>query len=855
MAAFDRILSGIPGMDVVLDSIRLGDNVVWQITDIHEFTVFAKHFARQAVSDNRNLIYIRFAKHEPILSPMEGLKIFEFFPEEGFESFTVGIHDLIEKEGRDTFYVFDCLSELQAAWYTDLMMGNFFRVACPYLFDLDTVAYFPLIRGKHSQDTVAAIRDTTQLMLDVYSDDNTFYLHPLKVWKRYSDTMFMVHAAGRKNMEFHVLNNGVEISRYYELIEELTNDQSDSALDSHDRFFMLAKMKSEQGGLDKDMEDLIISSTLTKDKRLKEIIKQYFRPKDYFRLKNRMIGSGVIGGKACGMLLARLILKTELKDYRQFAESHDSYYIGSDVFYTYIVSNHCWDLRIKQCSEEGFFACAEELKDAILKGNFLPEIRERFKDLLDYYGQSPIIVRSSSFLEDGFGNAFAGKYESVFCVNQGDLDARLDAFEHAVKIVYASMLDASALEYRRQRGLENQDEQMALLVQRVSGAMYGNYFFPSAAGVGFSHSVYQWRPDMDPSAGMLRLVAGLGTRAVDRTASDYPRLVNLDSPTSTTHTTIAEKHKFSQRKYDVLDLSDNSLKEIDVDELHKYMPLWYKKMLMDRDDEAESTLRQMGRYREIWFVTCRRLLENKAFTGYMQRVLKTLEKVYCNPVDIEYTINIDENGDFLVNILQCRPLYTGKGNGSVDIPAVSGNRIYFETKGTAMGSSCEEVVDVVVYIRAKEYYQYPHNQKQRVAEAVGAINAHYKGTGKKLLLMTPGRIGTSSPELGVPVRFAQISGFRFLCEVSDLNFGHMPELSYGSHMFQDLVEAEISYAAILNNKTTMHFREDMLAGNRNLFQEIVPEYSELADMIFVAETERLHYYMDALDNHVLCAFE
>lgn len=168
MAAFDKILSGFPQMDHVLDSIRLGDNVVWQISDLEEFRTFTEPFARQAVQDNRNVIYIRFAHHMPVLRDLRGIQVRQFDPDDGFEAFTVAIHEEITRQGRDAFYVFDCLSELQSVWYTDLMMGNFFRVTCPYLFELDTVAYFPLIRGRHSFDAVARIRDTTQLLLNVY---------------------------------------------------------------------------------------------------------------------------------------------------------------------------------------------------------------------------------------------------------------------------------------------------------------------------------------------------------------------------------------------------------------------------------------------------------------------------------------------------------------------------------------------------------------------------------------------------------------------------------------------------------------------------------------------------------------
>ena len=208
----------------------------------------------------------------------------------------------------------------------------------------------------------------------------------------------------------------------------------------------------QRGIFSEETERQIIESTLTKDRRLQEMIRKYFRPRDYFQLRDRMIGSGSLGGKACGMLLARKIIHTELPEYRKYFEPHDSFYIGSDVFYTYIVANDLWGLRIAQRTKEGYFSRAEKLREGLLSGAFPSNIREQFVSMLEYFGQTPIIVRSSSFLEDGFGNAFAGKYESVFCANRGTPEERLAAFENAVRQVYASTMDPSALEYRRQRG-------------------------------------------------------------------------------------------------------------------------------------------------------------------------------------------------------------------------------------------------------------------------------------------------------------------------------------------------------------------------------------------------------------------
>ena len=855
MAAFDKVKSGIPQMDEILDYIRMGDNVVWQVSDIDEFRFFTIPYVKQAIEDRRDIVYVRFAQHAPILTDpeiLEHVQVVKFDPDAGFESFTVAIHDEITRHGRDAFYVFDCLSELQSVWYTDLMMGNFFRVTCPYLFELDTVAYFPVMRGRHSFDAIARIRETTQLLLDVCSNEKWVYLHPIKVWERASDTMFLPHGYRKSTGEFRLLEDGVSISRYYQTLQQVRNRSQDQNIDSYDRFFTMAKAAFESGHFTPQMEAQIIDSTMTKDGNLKELVRKYFTPADYFALRDRMIGSGAIGGKACGMLLARKIADTELEDYRIYAEPHDSFYIGSDVFYTYIVSNGDWKLRIRQRSQEGYFDAADELKERLLAGKFPGKIREQMRGVLEYFGLNPFIVRSSSFLEDGFGNAFAGKYESVFCVNRGSEEERLEAFENAVRQVYASTMDRSALEYRLRRGLAGKDEQMAILVQRVSGSYYERYYMPCVAGVGYSHSAYQWYPNMDPSAGMLRMVMGLGTKAVDRTREDYPRLANLDRPTVTVYTSAAQKHKFSQRNVDVLDCRDNCCREVKMEELLGVLPFWYKRMVMEHDYEAERMLSDRGVYRDVWFISCQKLLENQIFTGLMQRILKTLERVYGTAVDIEYAVNMDKDGDFVVNLLQCRPLFLGGEGEAVSTEGIELAGTLFDVRDASMGTSKKRKVDVIVQIDPAKYAAFPYAQKHKVADAVGKINRHYAGSGKNLLLMTPGRIGTSSPELGVPVTFADISCFGEICEVSDSRAGFMPELSYGSHMFQDLVEAEISYSAVFNDQKTIRYDPLLLSEQEDLFEKICPDRPELLGMVTVKEPENLYYWLDSIKNHAVC---
>ena len=880
MAAFDRIKSGIPGMDQALDNIRLGDNVVWNVTNLNEFSYFVGPYVKQAKEDNRNLIYIRFSNDPPLIEMSEedfrlleieennpdtefcmierdGIKIYKVNPYNQFETFTLEVHRIIEKEGFDAFYVFDCLSDLQAVWSTDLMMGNFFKVTCPFLFQLDTVAYFPIIRGRHSYDAIAKIRETTQLFLNVYSNSpEEVYVSPLKVWNRYSQTMFLGHKFNPVTGSVKVLQDGQEVSRYYKLINDSDKYQNGQTLDSWERYMLQVKREYEEGVNIDDECDKICELMMTKDEKMLSKIKEYFTYEDYLTIYNRRVGSGLVGGKTCGMLLARKIIEKERPEiYRNF-EPDDSFYIGSDLFYTYIVMNGLWDLRVKQRTKEGYYKYGKELEEALKNGTFSDQTKKEFIRILDYFGQNPIIVRSSSFLEDGFGNAFAGKYESVFCVNRGSLEERLAAFEEAVKTVYSSTMNISALEYRKLNDLDDTDEQMALLVQRVSGSYYGDYLFPTAAGVGFSYSPYSPLPDMDNTKGMLRLVMGLGTKAVDRTKKDYPRIVNLDKPEVTLTKDIKEKHRYSQHYLDVIDLKNVSLHDIPVDEGLDVIPRYSKRVLIEHDREAERMFRDHGQRREIVFVNCEGLVKNEEFIGVMKEILNTLETAYDYPVDIEYTINVGEDGTFNINLLQCRPLQVSVNDEAIEMP--EDKNVFFHIKESSMGMSRKNKIDTICYVDPHKYYEYPYAQKSSISRVISDVNAYCKSNDKTAILIVPGRIGTSSPELGIPVVFADISHFNAILEESYSEVGYMPELSFGSHMFQDLVEAEIYYGALFENEKKIEYNKDMVFEYPNILKDINPNLTdEIYDMIQVIdfEDEKAELYHDMTKDETMCIFK
>ena len=853
MAAFDRIQSGIPEMDAAFDNIRLGDNVVWRVSDLSQFRLFMEPYVEQAIRDQRNIIYLRFASHEPLVADRPEVKTVRLPLSHRFETFTVDIHNIIEHEGKDAFYVFDCLSDLQAAWATDLMMGNFFRVTCPFLFILDTVAFFPIIRGKHSVDAINKILNTTQLFIDVYSDSRNIYVRPEKVWNRNSDTMFLPHTYELDTGKFRPILDGVKSSRFYQTLGQAQRSSEEQFSDSWDRFFNRTKILHESQSDITEECSRMCNIMMTRDEKMREMVKRNFTPEDYFAVRDHMIGTGMIGGKACGMLLARSVIRNKEPDIADCLEPHDSFYVGSDLYYTYIVDNGLWDLRIRQRTEEGFFTLAEEFAKKIMEGEFSPVMREQFVRIIKYYGQDPYIIRSSSILEDGFGNAFAGKYESVFCVNRGTPEERLEEFENAIKTVYASSMSLSALDYRKRRGLDKRDEQMALLIQRVSGSYYGPYYMPCAAGVGYSYSPYRIMKDSDPAAGMLRLVMGLGTSAVDRTEGSYPRIVNLDMPERSSYSSSADKHKFSQGKAEVINMTSHVLEKLPYDKLEAEIPGYLENVLLEHDYDAESRLREMGRPRQIKFISCKGLVANKKLMEQMKRMLRCIQDEYDYPVDTEFTINISDNGDYSIDLLQCRPLQIQKTSSGTVIPEdLPEEKILLESKGSSMGMSKAAGLDVIVYVDPVKYFNMPYKDKPAVARLIGKLNWHFRDLGKHMMLIVPGRVGTTSPELGVPTSFADISAFEIICETEETRAGYNPELSYGSHIFQDLVEAEILYTAVFNNAKTIHFHPGKLEDSPDLIGEFSDD-EELSDIVHVFDVSgrECKVYNDIANEHLV----
>jgi hypothetical protein len=853
------ISTGIKGLDEIITGLRAGDNVVWQIDDINDYIDMVKPFVQQALKERKNLIYIRFASHKEVLKPSKQIKRYELDAHAGFESFTTRVNTIITQEGEGAYYVFDCLSELLLAWASDLMIGNFFMVTCPYLFELNTVTYFSILRNNHSFKSIASIRETTQLLMDVYQCEDSTYIHPLKVWNRYSPTMFLPHQ--RDNDRFIPITDSVNAAKILSYMREKGRESAKRNLDYWDLLFLEAEeMIKYPAGKQKSKETIhkLADIMLTKNKKIMSLALNNFSLEELVDIKSRLIGTGFIGGKSAGMLLARKILsKSKSLDWQKLSESHDSFYIGSDIFYSYIVENRLWKLRMQQKTEEEYFATAKTLKEKMLYGAFSEEIMEHFRRVIEYFGTSPIIIRSSSLLEDGFGNAFAGKYESIFLANQGTPEQRYAQFAEAVKRVYASTMNEDALVYRKQRGLDKLDEQMALLVQRVSGSYHKQYFFPDLAGVGLSYNTYVWNETMDPRAGMLRLVFGLGTRAVNRVEGDYPRMVPLDDPLRRPYAEKDDLRKFSQHEVDLINIKENALTTMPFDDLVGEKAYTNVDRLAVKDYESMQMMNGRGKEeKEYWILTLDNLFDNNKLVDAFKKILGSLEKTYHYPVEIEFTINFTRDKVFKINLLQCRPLQTRGLGHKVEIPEHIGKRnILFESQGYFLGGNISQEIKRVIYVDPQKYSRLATADKHEIARIVGSLNREIENRDKTpTLLMGPGRWGTTTPSLGVPVKFAEINNIAVLTEISFSSGNLMPELSFGTHFFQDLVETNIFYIALFPEKKDVIFNENWFGKLKNLSPKIISGSAKYKDVIRVYDvsSKGLRIMSDVISQKIIC---
>jgi hypothetical protein len=569
------------------------------------------------------------------------------------------------------------------------------------------------------------------------------------------------------------------------------------------------------------------------------IAKNYVTIRDVYDILQRSVWnpdrSGRIGGKSAGLILAhRILLPLFFEARPEFAQNirvPDSYFIRSEIFDSFLQDNRLERYHSqKYHSREQLERDLPSIKAQFDKARFSEEALKGFRNILESVGEHPIILRSSSFLEDNFGVAFSGKYESVFLANQGDMKTRLKAFVAGLKRIHTSIYHPDPILYRSDHNLLDFNEHMSALVQKVVGRRFGDYFFPFAAGVAFSYNSFSWNPRINRQAGLVRIVLGLGTRAVDRVGGDYPRMVPLSHPTLRPEATALTIRKYSQKNVDVLNLKTNRVESLPIAQLFSevtHPDLYLAASLVEGDHLAPPPTKLSPIDPAAACITFERFLKDTNFPRIMKLMVQSVSQAYGWPVDMEFAYD-----DGKIYLLQCRTLSTLKELERVELPTqVSADRVVFTAK-TGLPNRIIEDLEYVVYVDPFAYGELATVEgKLQVARIVNRLNQVLAD--KRFALFGPGRWGSNDINLGVQVRYHDISRTRVLGEVAYASNGVTPEVSYGTHFFNDLIEADIVPLPLYPDEQDVIFNRDFFQNSPSVTTQLVPDLVRLAHVVRV----------------------
>ncbi len=596
------------------------------------------------------------------------------------------------------------------------------------------------------------------------------------------------------------------------------------------------------------------------------VAKNYLRIRDFDDITRRMIGSdpgiGRIGGKAGGMLLGHRVLAEadQGKDVYLPVVIPDSYYLRSDVVEDFMRLNRLDSYQNQKYKPiEDITREYPLLRGVFRNGDFPLKIVHDLRRIIREVGTDPLIVRSSSLLEDRFGTAFSGKYASIFVPNQGTLEQRLRAVLGAIAEVYASTMAPDPILYRREHNLIDYVEDMAVLIQRVVGVRVGDFLLPPIAGVAFSRNEYRWAPRIQREDGLMRLVVGLGTRAVDRGGAEYPRMVALGEPTLRPESTVDEIRRGAQRTVDAVDLQKNRLRSVRFQEVLASgdgFPMLDLLVSIHRDNDLYAPAAQrVDDDPDSLCITFDKLIRATPFVQRIRDVLSRLEDAYQSPVDVEFASDGQE-----LFLLQCRTQTPAQDFEPVSAPTdLAEEDILFDAH-KYIRTACAENLEYVVYVDAQTYDALATRQERiELARIVGRINQKLEP--KSFVLIGPGRWGSNDVRLGVPVQYADINRCSVLIEVARQQNGFSPEVSFGTHFFQDLVEARIHYLPLYPDEPGNRFKYEFFQTCPNRLADLLPGDAGAADQVRVIHVpsvtngRRLTIIMDGETDHAVAFFK
>lgn len=516
-------------------------------------------------------------------------------------------------------------------------------------------------------------------------------------------------------------------------------------------------------------------------------------PKEDPEFSGLIYGRGTIGGKGRSLLYAIRRLRDSGDPSLVETQIPDSIYFGIDIFHNFLQ-------EIKGFEELISNRDTERLERLFLAAPLPGAMRLAIREFLSRVGD-PVVVRSSSRLEDSLKYSFAGKYLSVFLANNAAaLEERAEAVEREIKRIYARTFFPKAMSYRKKHSLG--DDDMGIILIRMAGRWRGDYYYPTMAGVGYSQNFRRWSTRIKQDDGVLRIVFGMGTMSTKR---GYARTISLTNPFLRPDGQNPDKIAFhAQEKFQVLDVAaSDDLTTLDIKKEWRHLLKYHRDFAVyaqvfnySSEGGFFTPLAKDTREIESGSKVCL-TFENfprkyRNFFERMKKTLKLLEASMGVTADLEYAYEPEDDS---LSLIQSRPYWSKEARGE-GLPDLKDKAILLQADRMVTPGSAENIA-TIVYIDHKIYHSRPDDYYD-IARGIGRVNAALEG--EPYILVAPGRVGSSNPLLGVPVQYNELTGCCCIVELGIPRFGFMPELSYGTHFFSDLELDSVLYMPVFEGE-------------------------------------------------------
>lgn len=522
-------------------------------------------------------------------------------------------------------------------------------------------------------------------------------------------------------------------------------------------------------------------------------IVQFDREKfDEYAICSR-IGTGSLGGKGRGLAFIDNILNKQkiIYKYQNIAISiPQTVVLSTSVFDDFMERNNLYNFALSDHQDS-------EILHKFLKGSFPDEVVEDLKKVLCVF-HLPVVIRSSSLLEDSQFHPFAGIYSTRIIPNSAhDFSKRLSDLLNAIKGVFASTFYKTSKEYMTATGNLVSEEKMAVIIQQLTGKAYGDRFYPTFSGVAKSINFYPINEEKVQD-GTVSIAVGLGKKVVDnedclKFCPKYPKnIIQLSS--------VDYALKQTQKEFYALNYAPDSY-IADQDESANILSLNIYEAAKDKSitsvastyDHQNHIIKDNFYYQGPKIITFSHLLNREVFplTKILNELLTIARKSINQEVEIEFSVNLDEfNKEHIFNVLQLRPVVVGSEQNEVKISDIPAEKILISSS-KAMGNGVITGIKDLIYIKPDSFET---TKTKEISDNIEKLNKKLVLKNQNYILVGPGRWGTSDPFLGIPVKWPQISGARVIIEATKENF--MVEPSQGSHFFQNLTAFSVAYFTV-----------------------------------------------------------